>query len=166
MDEELKYPNQYKYRNSEKGRKTLQAWYVKNREYIREQRKNYYQNNKDKTLERNRLNYYRKKQEKKINPALSLLKGAKGRATKNNLPFDITIEDIIVPAVCPVFGIPIVVSDKIKTDNSPSLDRIIPSLGYVKGNVQVISWKANRLKNNATLGELQQLVSYLENWTY
>jgi hypothetical protein len=45
---------------------------------------------------------------------------------------------------------------------SPSLDRIDPSQGYIKGNVVVISHKANRLKNDAGLAELRALVAWLE----
>jgi hypothetical protein len=48
------------------------------------------------------------------------------------------------------------------TDNSPTLDRIIPSLGYVRGNVKVISMRANVLKHNASLDELKKLVAWLE----
>lgn len=42
---------------------------------------------------------------------------------------------------------------------APSIDKIIPALGYVPGNVMVISLRANTLKNNATLAELQTLVA-------
>lgn len=44
---------------------------------------------------------------------------------------------------------------------TPSLDRIVPERGYVRGNVEVISWEANRLKNSATLEQLEALVDYL-----
>ncbi len=46
-------------------------------------------------------------------------------------------------------------------DHSPSLDRIIPQKGYVKGNVQVISLRANRIKSDATLEELERIVENL-----
>ena len=52
----------------------------------------------------------------------------------------ITINDLVFPERCPVLNIPLLSTGK-RTDNSPSLDRIIPSLGYVPGNVKVISWK-------------------------
>lgn len=48
------------------------------------------------------------------------------------------------------------------SDMSPSLDRLIPSKGYVKGNVVVVSWRANRLKNNASLADLRALVDFYE----
>lgn len=46
------------------------------------------------------------------------------------------------------------------TEGSPTLDRIVPSRGYVVGNVAVISMRANRLKSDASVAELQALVSY------
>ena len=86
--------------------------------------------------------------------------GARARASKYGIPFDLVVHDIELPDVCPVLGIPMSWSDTI-TENTPSLDRIVPELGYVKGNVNVISFRANRLKNNATLDELKALVAYV-----
>lgn len=47
-------------------------------------------------------------------------------------------------------------------DGSPTIDRIINDLGYVKGNVIVISWRANRIKSDATLAELKAIVAFYE----
>lgn len=47
-------------------------------------------------------------------------------------------------------------------NNSPSLDRMIPALGYVASNVRVISYRANAIKRDATLDELRALVAYVE----
>ena len=88
---------------------------------------------------------------------------AKARAKKQGVPFDLVPEDIVFPEVCPVLGIPLFFSPGGRTENTPSLDRIIPELGYVKGNIEVISWKANRLKCNASLEELENLVKYIRN---
>jgi hypothetical protein len=80
---------------------------------------------------------------------------AKTRAIKEGLPFDLSPEDIIIPAQCPVFPhIRLEIGKGNKTDNSPSLDKIIPELGYVHGNVEVMSMKANRMKSDGTLQEL------------
>jgi hypothetical protein len=65
------------------------------------------------------------------------------------------MQAIVIPSVCPVLGIPIVLGEQ-RSENSPSLDRITPELGYVPGNVRVISDKANRLKGDRTLSQLQQ----------
>lgn len=74
-----------------------------------------------------------------------MLGSAKSRANKKGREFSIELSDITVPTTCPVLGTPMV---------SPSLDRIDSSKGYVKGNVRVISKRANMLKNNATIEEL------------
>lgn len=96
-----------------------------------------------------------------------LFEAARQRAKRSDLEFNITKEDIVIPDTCPVLGIPIragkgrqvdVPKEQRKlvgaTDNSPSVDRIDNSKGYTKDNIRVISWRANYLKNNATLDEL------------
>ena len=57
------------------------------------------------------------------------------------------------PECCPALGIPLAVQSK-TSDNSPSLDKIIPALGYVPGNIVVVSHLANRIKSNATPAQL------------
>ena len=93
------------------------------------------------------------------NPEKMIFSKAKYRAEKDGVPFDIGVEDIIIPELCPIFGFPLVVgiSSTAGVSNSPSLDRIIPKKGYVKGNVWVISNRANIIKNNATWQELAQI---------
>jgi len=100
-----------------------------------------------------RREIYKKNIEKEIYQA------AKTRAKNNNLPFTITLKDVIIPDICPVFGIKLNTGDRL---NSPTLDRIDNKLGYVDGNVKIISSKANRLKNNGTLEEFKQIIEYLE----
>lgn len=90
-----------------------------------------------------------------------LLRGAKGRAKNKNLEFNITIKDIPIPNVCPLLQIPLFPSENRMSNNSPTIDRINPKLGYIKENVWVISNKANRFKNDATLEELELLVANL-----
>ena len=86
---------------------------------------------------------------------------AKARAKKKSLPFDLTIEDIVIPTHCPLLDIPLVLDNVIFADDSPSLDRLIPHLGYIKSNIQVISVRANTIKNNASLDELMLLTERL-----
>ena len=86
---------------------------------------------------------------------------AKCRARDNNLPFDIEITDIEIPEICPLLGTPIELDHTKAHDNSPTLDKLIPHLGYVKGNILVISNRANRIKNNATVDELMLLADNL-----
>lgn len=104
--------------------------------------------------------YTRRKILRRANPAASMYLEAKKRAKDRGLPFTISPEDIAVPKFCPVFGMLLVVSNGSGSDSSPSLDAIDPSKGYVKGNVQVISNLANRMKNSASK---EQLVAFA-NW--
>jgi len=71
------------------------------------------------------------------------------------IPFNLELTDIVIPEFCPVLGLPLKCGKDKACDNSPSLDKIVPELGYVKGNVRVISQRANLLKSNATLEELR-----------
>ncbi len=102
------------------------------------------------------------------NPDKELLIQAKRRAKKRGIPFNLTIDDIHVPTHCPVLGIKLVVgtgsTDPRKAlikDNSPTIDRIDPHKGYTKGNVQVISWRANRLKGDGSLDEHEKILLYM-----
>lgn len=87
---------------------------------------------------------------------------AKRRAKKKQVPFDITKDDIDIPEYCPVLGINIEVNNSYAKASSPTIDRIIPQKGYVKGNIKVISYRANTIKNDATIDELKKIIDYLE----
>ena len=78
----------------------------------------------------------------------------KQRAKKRGIEFSIKESDIHIPDFCPILGIPLIRKVGKCTDNSPSVDRIDSTHGYIKNNVQVISTKANKLKNSASLEEL------------
>lgn len=92
-----------------------------------------------------------------------LYKNACKRARERGLEINIEENDIFIPSVCPVLGIPILRDATINSDNSPSLDRIDNSKGYVKGNVRVISWRANSLKRDANIEEIRSILEYMEN---
>jgi hypothetical protein len=89
---------------------------------------------------------------------------AKARAKKKGLPFNLKFpEDIFIPSYCPIFGIKLEKGlQGSPEDNSPSLDRIVPELGYVRGNVAVISNRANRIKMDATYNELFKIAEWLK----
>ena len=97
----------------------------------------------------------------KIYPQRALLSQAKGRAKKCGIPFDLELSDIVIPDRCPVIGIELKRNPNGSgpIPSSPSLDRIVPSFGYTKGNVRVISHRANTLKSDATLLELTQILA-------
>lgn len=111
--------------------------------------------------ERNRLSYNAKRrQEHREDPRPTLLQHAKYRARKLGIPFAITACDLVVEDKCPVLGIAYQVGPKI-SDRSRTVDRIIPGLGYVPGNVRVISYRANRLKSDASPQELSAILDYI-----
>ncbi len=89
-----------------------------------------------------------------------LIASCKSRAKALGLPFNLTLADIVVPSACPVLGVQLRTDAGERDDATASVDRIIPSLGYVKGNVRVVSWRANRLKSDATPAELRLLADF------
>ena len=106
--------------------------------------------------ERNR-NYKRK------NTRSNLRTSARVRAIEKGIEFDIkSYRDIPkVPEFCPILNIPLFVGNGTSSDNSPSLDRIDNNKGYIKGNLQIISMKANQMKNSATLDDIKKLYDYM-----
>jgi hypothetical protein len=99
---------------------------------------------------------------RRANRVRTLLIAAKARANKLQMPFELSVDDISIPSVCPVLKIPLEFQEGKKTSNSPSLDRVDNSKGYVKGNVRVISYRANRLKSDMTFEECKSLLEDFE----
>jgi hypothetical protein len=94
-----------------------------------------------------------------------IFNSATARAKKKKIPMNITIDDIVVPEYCPVLNIKLERGIGKAQYNSPSLDRIIPELGYVKGNIMIISHKANTIKNNSTIKEVEQVLIYMKTYS-
>lgn len=82
----------------------------------------------------------------------------KARAKRNGIGFTITLEDIILPDMCPVFKKPFIYGD---VNWTYSIDRTDNENGYHPGNVVIMSNLANRLKNSASADDLQKVVDYL-----
>ena len=94
----------------------------------------------------------------------SMWHAAKSRAKLHNIPFCLSLNDIpSIPSQCPVLGIEINSISPKQCHNSPSLDRINNKLGYIPGNIRIISWRANNLKRDATPYELRKILEYVEN---
>jgi len=93
-----------------------------------------------------------------------MLYRCKARAERKGVPFNLQECDVSIPDVCPLLGTPFSFNEGKPTPHSPSLDRIVPELGYTKGNVMVISMRANVAKNDLSLGELKLLVENLEKY--
>ena len=88
----------------------------------------------------------------------------KSKAKKNNVPFDLPVEYAmsIFTDICPALKTKLTWTEQNgKNKNSPSLDKIIPELGYIKGNVMWLSYKANLMKNNATASELKKFAEWV-----
>lgn len=83
-----------------------------------------------------------------------MLHRTRARAELKGLEFNIDEDDIVIPEICPILEVPIIVGTKGEYEYSPSIDRIDNSKGYIKGNIQIISKKANSMKNSATSTEL------------
>lgn len=92
-----------------------------------------------------------------------LYNSAKKRAKDKNLEFSITLDDIILPINCPILNIELKFNEGKAMDNSYSIDRIDSNKGYIKGNIQIISFKANTIKSNASLNEIKMVYEYMKN---
>lgn len=92
---------------------------------------------------------------------------ARQRAQRRNVAFSLTVEYLatLLPTHCPITGQRLVIYHGFgqgPRDDSPSLDCIVPSRGYVPGNVRWLSSRANRIKSDASLEELEAIVQYVK----
>jgi len=113
---------------------------------------------------KDRWNWAEKSSRFDKDPRPKLLMHARERARRKGVPFRLTVNDI--PPIpedgkCPVLGIPLMRALGFQGDGSPTLDRIIPHLGYVPGNVRIISFRANTLKGDGTAEEHEAIAKYI-----
>ena len=94
-------------------------------------------------------------------PIKGMLGAAKVRAKKAGVPFNLKPKDIVIPEFCPVLGIKMERGTIADRANSPSLDKIVPELGYVVGNIAVISFRANLLKNRGSADEHRRIADWM-----
>lgn len=85
-----------------------------------------------------------------------LLRLARWRAKKSGLPFALTEDDLFIPTKCPVLGRGFFSAPGM----SPSLDRVRPALGYVPGNVIVVSVIANTIRSNARPADILRVAHF------
>lgn len=87
------------------------------------------------------------------------------RAKQNNIPFNLTEEYLVSlwTGTCAVFGSPLCLpySTKHQDPNKATIDKVIPELGYVVGNVHWVSNKANIIKSFGTIDEHKMIVDYM-----
>ena len=137
-------------------RKYKKEHYQKNSIRIKENVKCYQNNNKE-AISISRKEYNKNNIEK------YLLGKARNRANKKGIEFNISENDINISEYCPVFPwLKLEINYQIVRDNSPTIDRIDNTKGYTKENIQIISWKANKLKSNGTLKDFEYIVKYMK----
>lgn len=148
-----KYPKRgYEYRCIECSKKRSLGYHEENREKLctkwKIKRENLTKEQKEEIAEKSKI-YYRQNLKK------LLVSRARSRSTIQNLYCDITEDDIIILDKCPLLGIPFKYGSKHDKWFTYSLDRIDNSKGYIKGNVQVITYLANTMKSQATIEQLK-----------
>jgi hypothetical protein len=140
--------------NPERAAQAQATYRAANRTTLNEAQKARYRANPEKYKEASRRNRLAKFTH-------YLVVRIKRKAALLGIPFNLEPSDITVPERCPVLGIELTPSGRGQRDDAPSLDRIRPEKGYVKGNVQIVSMKANRIKNDATIEELEKVLAFM-----
>lgn len=153
-EQKREYRKIYQEKNRERIKALKKQYRQDRKEEITTYNKRYVEEHLEAVLQKGRENtaYYVKHFPEKF-----LLWSAKRRAKSKSLPFNIEESDITIPVNCPILGVPLKRSKKYGASDSPTLDRIIPALGYIKGNIQVISNMANRMKQDATFEQMAKL---------
>ena len=145
----------------------MRAWRAANPERAKANSRRFYERNKDKVLNRTRerkdsINAYQRSVRR--DPATwgkTVLKVIRHKCLRRGIEFDLTWQDVAVPSVCPVTLRPFAFGDH--SLEGPSIDRMDPTKGYVRGNVRVISRLANAIKNNCTDPEtFRRVALYVE----
>ena len=96
-------------------------------------------------------------------PEFHLLERARQRARRKGMEFDLVVDDITpLPKRCPIFGQLLRPGNGQQNPNAYSLDRIDNNKGYIRGNVMVISYLANRLKNDGTADQHRRIADWMD----
>jgi hypothetical protein len=143
---------------AEKKKQYQAAWYQANKERTKEANKAWAKANRDKMR-----GYYLAWERR--NPRHTMVERARSSAKQRSLEFTITVDSLVWPTHCPIFGIELCYERDKKAphrDNYPTFDRWDNAVGYVPGNVFVISWLANRMKWHATIEQLEAILRYMK----
>lgn len=122
------------------------TYYQKNKKYYQNLNKEFFDNNPE---------YHKKWNRRK--PENRLLMNARKRARERGLEFNLELSDINIPTNCPILKVPMVIG----TPTAPSIDRIDSSKGYIKGNIKIISKRANTIKSDGTIEEHKAIIEYM-----
>lgn len=145
------------------GRARTLAYRRANKERVNARNRAYYRRHKDRHRATQKKYIARKLEwmrTDKVRHAKALLAAVRQRARKLGLPFNIDHTDIPVPDRCPALGVELKRNRGKVAFDSATVDRIVPARGYVKGNVIVISQRANAVKNDATPDEIYRVWSF------
>lgn len=94
-------------------------------------------------------------------------KARKQQSLNKGVPFTIELEDLEQPEYCPILGIKLNYAwggknGQLRDPAKATIDKVIPELGYVPGNVFIISWRANKLKSDVRIEELENILKYMK----
>jgi hypothetical protein len=155
--------------------KIVAEWRKRNPDKVKLQRQRAYQVRKQspravKQKQQYNQTWYQKIRKSGVSGKVQiLLSSIRARVKQGKIPMDLDLDYLVSIATddCPVDGLPLdwemnSVTEGKATDRSPSLDRIVPSLGYVKGNVKFIANKWNTWKSNMLLRDLELIIAYME----
>lgn len=118
-----------------------------------------------KNLEKSRENGRKQSLKYRLaNPKWTIISNIRCRARETNLEVSVTLDDIEIPEYCPIFGVKLTKygEENYERRYTPSVDRIDNSKGYIKGNIKIISERANRIKSDATIEELEAIIKYMK----
>jgi len=118
----------------------------------KEYNKNYMTNQR--LINNDKIKKIRNKSWRGQKPEQIMFNSAFNRSKRKNIPFNLTIEDIIIPDLCPLLEIPFILGIERNYEQTFSIDRINPTKGYIKENIWVITKRANTMKSNASKHEL------------
>jgi hypothetical protein len=155
--EELNAKQKIRYaRDREKLLEDKRAHYAANREEHLLRQKDYISRNYEKVQKRKRV--YREN-----NVIKEIVRRAKHRAAQKGWDFNLKDEDILLPERCPILGVLLEMGKgRGPKSNSPTLDRIDSTKGYIAGNVHVISMRANLIKTDANADEILAVGNYMK----
>jgi len=93
-----------------------------------------------------------------------IIRSKRGNKRRQRTELSVEYYKTLIVDTCPLLNVKLTYSnfEGRTPDNYATLDKIDPNRGYVEGNVQIVSFRANTLKSNATLEELKMIV---KNWT-
>ncbi len=146
------------FKDPAKAKEYARIYYLKNRERLTKYNKEHHRIKYDSSVD-----YKERRRRTHIafierNPKRRLLSSSKATARNKGYEYNITEDDLNIPTLCPYLGVVLTnEQNSFKVQTNISIDRIDSTQGYIKGNVQVISYLANKMKQDATE---EQLISF------